>query len=180
MTPASHSKLWGTAVVSYNLYKYTLTADESIQSKTYYTRSGSEGSYIYTAVADPVVGNIGTYYERANASAVQIKNLVDRSLTVRLTGGARTRVIGTAPAGQSQAQFAASGFSSSGVGSHADLTWSVTDGVVSFATTDVYYSVAGQLNAGADMTAAQVEAAGSWTDDTAVAITGNSIVLTVA
>jgi hypothetical protein len=43
---------------------YTITADTELNSaKTYYTRSGSAGSYVYTAVASPVVGNIGTYYE---------------------------------------------------------------------------------------------------------------------
>jgi hypothetical protein len=43
---------------------YTLTSDTEIDgSKTYYTRSGSAGSYVYTPVASPVVGSIGTYYE---------------------------------------------------------------------------------------------------------------------
>lgn len=43
---------------------YTLTTDVALNgTKTYYTRSGSAGSYVYTAVASPVVGNIGTYYE---------------------------------------------------------------------------------------------------------------------
>lgn len=44
---------------------YTKTADESIDTdKTYYTRSGSAGNYTYTAVASPVVGSIGSYYEK--------------------------------------------------------------------------------------------------------------------
>ncbi len=43
---------------------YALTEDDDIvEGKTYYTRSGSEGSYTYTAVENPVVGNIDTYYE---------------------------------------------------------------------------------------------------------------------
>lgn len=43
---------------------YTLTTDTELNSaKTYYTRSGSSGSYVYTAVVSPIVGNIGTYYE---------------------------------------------------------------------------------------------------------------------
>lgn len=43
---------------------YTITADTEINAaKTYYTRSGSAGNYVYTAVASPVVGNIATYYE---------------------------------------------------------------------------------------------------------------------
>lgn len=43
---------------------YALTADTEINvSKTYYTRSGSSGNYVYTPVASPVVGSIATYYE---------------------------------------------------------------------------------------------------------------------
>lgn len=43
---------------------YTLTSDTALDStKTYYTRSGSAGHYVYTAVASPDVANIGTYYE---------------------------------------------------------------------------------------------------------------------
>lgn len=44
---------------------YTLTADTDIDTaKTYYTRSGSADSYVYTAVKNPVKGDIGTYYEK--------------------------------------------------------------------------------------------------------------------
>lgn len=44
--------------------KYELTSDVAIDpSKTYYTRSGSAGSYVYTAVAEPDVDDIATYYE---------------------------------------------------------------------------------------------------------------------
>ncbi len=43
---------------------YGITSDAAIVSgKTYYTRSGSEGSYVYTPVASPAVENIATYYE---------------------------------------------------------------------------------------------------------------------
>jgi hypothetical protein len=43
---------------------YTLTTDTAIvPGKTYYTRSGSAGNYVYTPVANPVVGDIATYYE---------------------------------------------------------------------------------------------------------------------
>ena len=43
---------------------YALTEDEDIvEGKTYYTRSGSEGSYVYTAVENPVKASLGTYYE---------------------------------------------------------------------------------------------------------------------
>lgn len=43
---------------------YTITSDVALDNaKTYYTRSGSAGSYVYTAVVSPIVGNIATYYE---------------------------------------------------------------------------------------------------------------------
>jgi len=45
---------------------YTLTADTALNAaKTYYTRSGSAGSYVYAAVASPLVASIATYYETA-------------------------------------------------------------------------------------------------------------------
>ena len=47
-----------------NVNAYALTEDEDIvEGKTYYTRSGSEGSYVYTAVENPVKASLGTYYE---------------------------------------------------------------------------------------------------------------------
>ena len=47
-----------------NVNTYALTEDEDIVAgKTYYTRSGSEGSYVYTAVENPVKASLGTYYE---------------------------------------------------------------------------------------------------------------------
>lgn len=43
---------------------YSKTSDvDVVAGKTYYTRSGSSGSYVYTAVESPVVGDIGSYYE---------------------------------------------------------------------------------------------------------------------
>jgi len=46
---------------------YALTEDEALTSgKTYYTRSGTEGAYVYTVVAAPNVANIATYYEMTN------------------------------------------------------------------------------------------------------------------
>ena len=44
--------------------EYCITEDEAINTnKTYYTRSGEEGAYIYTKVDTPVLANIETYYE---------------------------------------------------------------------------------------------------------------------
>lgn len=43
---------------------YALTEDTDIdEGKTYYTRSGDAGSYVYTEVADPKKGSLSTYYE---------------------------------------------------------------------------------------------------------------------
>ena len=47
-----------------DLITYKLTTDTSINNqKTYYTRSGVEGEYVYTIVENPKVADIGTYYE---------------------------------------------------------------------------------------------------------------------
>ena len=47
-----------------DLITYKLTTDTSINNhKTYYTRSGIEGEYVYTIVENPKVADIGTYYE---------------------------------------------------------------------------------------------------------------------
>ena len=45
---------------------YTLTSDQTLKTKTYYTRSGagtSASPYVYTAVTTPDVSDIATYYE---------------------------------------------------------------------------------------------------------------------
>lgn len=48
---------------------YAITADVAINaSKTYYTRSGSAGAYVYAVVASPDVANIATYYEKSDAA----------------------------------------------------------------------------------------------------------------
>ena len=50
---------------------YTLTTDtEIVAGKTYYTRSGEEGNYIYTPVANPVVSELSTYYESSGGTMV--------------------------------------------------------------------------------------------------------------
>lgn len=44
---------------------YMITSDIAINAdKTYYTRSGSEGAYVYTEVTNPVVSDISSYYEK--------------------------------------------------------------------------------------------------------------------
>ena len=51
--------------LAYTTPLYTKTSDVSITAgKTYYTRSGSSPNYTYTAVASPVLADIGNYYEK--------------------------------------------------------------------------------------------------------------------
>ena len=56
---------------------YVLTSDEDIDSaKTYYTRSGTEGAYTYTAVASPVKSGLSGYYELATEGGRNINFMV--------------------------------------------------------------------------------------------------------
>ena len=50
---------------------YELTQDSAIvEGKTYYTRSGEEGSYVYTPVETPVIEDLATYYEATGGTMV--------------------------------------------------------------------------------------------------------------
>lgn len=50
---------------------YTKTTDETIATgKTYYTRSGTQGSYTYTAVTTPAAADIDTYYEKIDTGSI--------------------------------------------------------------------------------------------------------------
>ena len=73
---------------------YVLTIDTEIDpEKTYYTRSGEEGSYVYTPVANPVVSELPTYYESAET---KILSLTEMPLTLTVSGagiGSTTTVI---------------------------------------------------------------------------------------
>lgn len=52
---------------------YTKTSDVSLTSgKTYYTRSGSSGSYVYTPVSAPNVSEIGNYYEMSGGKTAYV------------------------------------------------------------------------------------------------------------
>ena len=45
---------------------YSLTSDSAVvPGKTYYTRSGTSGAYVYTRVSSPSSDNISTYYEKS-------------------------------------------------------------------------------------------------------------------
>jgi hypothetical protein len=51
--------------VEYPNPTYAKTSDVAVQSgKTYYTRSGSSGNYVYTPVENPTTDDIGSYYEK--------------------------------------------------------------------------------------------------------------------
>ena len=56
---------------------YTITADTELDATaTYYTRSGSAGSYVYTVVASPLLANIATYYEKGADAYTQYTTYV--------------------------------------------------------------------------------------------------------
>jgi hypothetical protein len=67
ITSSDETDWWYDAAFIVPVY-YMLTSDTSIVTgKTYYTRSGSgteQDPYVYTAVASPVIADIGTYYEQ--------------------------------------------------------------------------------------------------------------------
>lgn len=47
---------------------FEATSDSAlVEGKTYYTRSGSAGSYVYTAVASPSAASLSSYYEKTAA-----------------------------------------------------------------------------------------------------------------
>lgn len=59
------------------------TTDTAIDgSKTYYTRSGSSGSYVYTPVAAPDVANIGSYYEATASEPIYTTYILGRDAIV--------------------------------------------------------------------------------------------------
>lgn len=56
---------------------YSKTSDVAlVEGKTYYTRSGSSGNYVYTPVAEPDVSNIGSYYEKTAAGPLMYTTYV--------------------------------------------------------------------------------------------------------
>lgn len=67
----------GTALYQYSVSgslndgEFSLTSDSAVVSgKTYYTRSGSAGAYVYTKVASPSTSDIATYYEKTASSGI--------------------------------------------------------------------------------------------------------------
>lgn len=52
---------------------YAKTTDtEIVAGKTYYTRSGSEGSYVYAPVAQPATADLETYYEMTDPGSPEV------------------------------------------------------------------------------------------------------------
>ena len=57
--------------------EYAKTEDAAVVTgKTYYTRSGTEGNYTYTAVAEPSTASISTYYEKTVEAAKDVKMIL--------------------------------------------------------------------------------------------------------
>lgn len=73
---------------------YELTSDTEVDAtKTYYTRSGSEGSYTYTAVASPTKSNLGTYYEMTSAAGKDINFMVvEKSAVIKFDKHIASRI----------------------------------------------------------------------------------------
>lgn len=73
---------------------YELTADTEVDaSKTYYTRSGSEGAYTYTAVMSPTKSNLGTYYEMTSAAGRDINFMVvEKSAVIKFDRHIASRI----------------------------------------------------------------------------------------
>lgn len=68
--------------------EYELTTDTNIvDGKTYYTRSGSEGSYIYTEVVNPVIEDLSIYYEQL---AIKKYDLIKLPLSITVEGAGLT------------------------------------------------------------------------------------------
>ena len=56
---------------------YAKTSDEDVVAgKTYYTRSGSAGNYVYTPVANPQKSDIGNYYEETSPAVTKYTTYV--------------------------------------------------------------------------------------------------------
>lgn len=64
---------------------YIKTEDtDVVEGKTYYTRSGSEGAYTYTAVASPAKASLGNYYEKTALGSRKINVLIASPLTTKV------------------------------------------------------------------------------------------------
>ena len=72
---------------------YVPTADTEVDaSKTYYTRSGSEGSYTYTAVASPTKSGLSGYYELTGVGCAINFMVVEKSAVIKFDKHVASRV----------------------------------------------------------------------------------------
>ena len=73
---------------------YALTSDTEVDAtKTYYTRSGSEGAYTYTVVSSPTKSNLGTYYEMTSSVGADINfMIVEKSAIIKFDKHVASRV----------------------------------------------------------------------------------------
>ena len=72
---------------------YVPTADTEVDaSKTYYTRSGSEGSYTYTAVASPTKSGLASYYELTGVGHAINFMVVEKSAVIKFDKHVASRV----------------------------------------------------------------------------------------
>ena len=72
---------------------YELTSDTEVDSaKTYYTRSGSEGSYTYAPVESPTKSGLANYYELAGAGRDINFMVVEKSAVIKFDKHVASRV----------------------------------------------------------------------------------------
>ena len=72
---------------------YVPTADTEVDSsKTYYTRSGSEGSYTYTEVASPTKSGLANYYELTGVGRDVNFMVVEKSAVIKFDKHVASRV----------------------------------------------------------------------------------------
>ena len=83
-----HYEVIDTNISHYYELIYELTEDtEIIQGKDYYTRTGEEGSYVYTLVENPVVEDIETYYELVYEHTEDTQVVSGKTYYIRDEGG---------------------------------------------------------------------------------------------
>lgn len=69
------------------VHDYKKTADTSISAgKTYFTRSGSAGAYIYTKVEEPKTADIATYYEDGAKNTYQARKFTVSAEVSKVSG----------------------------------------------------------------------------------------------
>lgn len=130
---------------------YTATTDSEVDpSKTYYTRSGSAGSYTYEAVSSPSKGSLGTYFEKTKSVDVYHTYVLGENAYAVMdlaSAGIEMKRFGFEPKkGDNLGQIASIGWITMGYGAQ------VLDPV---ACTIIYHAVSHPLSRPTDIYAAQ-------------------------